>query len=70
MDESPAIPRVVQLADQIRTLRRLQKQFLTMWAIDGTARRLAGGDHAEAAAIADPFNRDWSILYRGSVLDD
>jgi hypothetical protein len=32
----------------------------------------ATSDEAEALlrAISDPSNRDWSLLYRGSVLDD
>jgi hypothetical protein len=31
---------------------------------------IAGLDEQAQAAIADPENHDWSILYRGSVLDD
>ena len=50
--------------------------FLDQWAVgvlcaDQSVDRVAADIQARTdAAIADPENRDWSLLYRGSVLDD
>lgn len=51
--------------------------FLDRWAVsqltsDAPALdRFADDVHARTeAALADPANHDWSLLYRGSVLDD
>jgi hypothetical protein len=71
-------------ARKLRLVRRTCLQFLDRWAIghllsdapglDRVAGDVHGSAHADSAdadaAIADPANRDWSILYRGSVLDD
>jgi hypothetical protein len=69
--------RWVQTARRLREVRRACLLFLDRWAIgqllnDAPALdRVAGDLKARTeAAIADPANRDWSVLYRGSVLDD
>lgn len=63
--------RLVQLAEQIRAVRQAQRQFLTLWAIDGVRERvLSQTDPESRLALADPHNRDWSLLYRGNILDD
>jgi hypothetical protein len=61
----------------LRSVRGACRLFLDRWAVaqllsDAPALdRVAGDMDAKAeAAIADPKNRDWSALYRGSVLDD
>ena len=68
---------LVTTAKRLRSVRQASKHFLTLWALDRVHRqpqrldRMAA-DVAQSAeqAIADPHNHDWSILYRGSVLDD
>jgi hypothetical protein len=71
-------PQWVDTARRLREVRQACLQFLDRWAIghllsDAPALDRVAGDILQAqtdAAIADPANRDWSILYRGSVLDD
>jgi hypothetical protein len=70
-------PQWVDTARRLRQVRRACLLFLDRWAIghlltdDPALDRVAGDVQAQTdAAIADPANRDWSILYRGSVLDD
>ena len=67
---------LVTTAKRLRAVRQASKHFLTLWALDHVSRtqplqRMAA-DVAQSTdqAIADPHNHDWSILYRGSVLDD
>jgi hypothetical protein len=70
-------PQWIDAARRLREVRNACLQFLDRWAIghllsDGSALdRVAGDVQARTdAEIADPKNRDWSVLYRGSVLDD
>jgi hypothetical protein len=71
-------PQWVDTARRLREVRQACLQFLDRWAIghllsDAPALDRVAGDirHAQTeAAIADPANKDWSILYRGDVLDD
>ncbi|MGD0139797.1 MAG: hypothetical protein ABSD28_13040 [Tepidisphaeraceae bacterium] len=70
-------PQWVDTARRLREVRRACLLFLDRWAIgqllnDAPALdRVAGDVQAQTdAAIADPANRDWSLFYRGSVLDD
>lgn len=63
--------RLVELASRIRSVRQAQRQFLTMWALDGVRDRLLlQTDDRTRDALDDPYNRDWSMLYRGNILDD
>ena len=73
-------------AERLRTVRTACRRFLMLWAMspakgspDGTINNPSHGgatggvaDDPEALlrAMSDPQNRDWSLLYRGSVLDD
>lgn len=71
MQASDRMSRLVRLAEQIRVVKQAQRRFLTLWAIDGLRERaMAQTDPASRVALADPHNRDWSLLYRGSILDD
>jgi hypothetical protein len=70
-------PNWLETARRLRDVRKACLHFLDRWAIghllsDASALdRVAGDVHTQTeAAIADPANRDWTILYRGSVLDD
>ena len=67
----------METARKLRETRRACLLFLDQWAIghllnDASGLDRVAGDVSSAteAAIADHANRDWSILYRGSVLDD
>jgi len=71
MQASDRMSRLVELAARIRSVRQAQRHFLTLWAIDGVRERvLARTDARTRMALDDPHNRDWSMLYRGSILDD
>lgn len=70
-------PGWVDAAQRLRKVRGACLLFLDRWAVtqlltDAPALdRVAGDLDAQTeAAIADPGNRDWTVLYRGSVLDD
>ena len=69
------------MARRLRQVKEAYRNFLVLWALDGmTADRAmmervaADVDDAEGAdaeaALADPHDHNWSLLYRGSVLDD
>jgi hypothetical protein len=63
---------------RLRMVRQARSRFLSLWAMECVRRRSQGLEHLAAdlsrarseRAAADPYNRDWSLLYRGSVLDD
>jgi hypothetical protein len=64
-------------AERLRVVKRAYEHFLQLWALDRMLAKpnsahwfRADINRADNEAIADPHNRDWSILYRGSVLDD
>jgi hypothetical protein len=70
-------PQWIDAAQRLREVRKACLLFLDRWAIGhllsdaSTLDRVAGDVQAQTdAAIADPNNRDWTVLYRGSVLDD
>ena len=70
------------VAQQLRQVRQASRDFLVLWAFE----QLMNDRHAVArmssdvdevgrndelnSALADPSDHNWSILYRGSVLDD
>ena len=69
---------IAAAAKMLREVREACGRFLNLWAvqrineesraIDRVARDL---EQARVEReVADPFNRDWSLLYRGSILDD
>jgi hypothetical protein len=67
-------------AERLRVVKQASQHFLTLWALDHLLSRPDSIKHLRAnvknsnpkldAAISDPLNHDWSLLYRGSVLDD
>ena len=65
-------------AERLRTVRTACRRFLLLWAMSpansGSNRALSdvppGDPEAILRAISDPQDRDWSFLFRGSVLDD
>ncbi|HVT89559.1 MAG TPA: hypothetical protein VHD56_11950 [Tepidisphaeraceae bacterium] len=62
---------IVATAKQLRATRAACRQFLLLWAMDGAnpQQRQSRFDLIDSQAV-EPSERDWSILYRGSILDD
>ncbi|MGA3066324.1 MAG: hypothetical protein ABSF29_05700 [Tepidisphaeraceae bacterium] len=69
-------PRWLAAAHRLRMARQACSIFLDCWTASRVAadpqavQRMAQDLAAIDAALADPENHDWSMLYRGSVLDD
>jgi hypothetical protein len=67
----PDIAELVAAAKRLRAARSACRQFLTLWALQQAVEHLQRAPHA---AVENPpahaEKRDWSILYRGSILDD
>jgi hypothetical protein len=64
-------------ARSLREARNAYQNFLILWALEqmttdaAVMARMAADVRTQAdRALADPMDRDWSLLYRGSVLDD
>ena len=73
VETGETMPQLIETAKSLRQVRRMQQQFLLRWALERAKQnRLSDQtldcDHPDP--IADPTNRDWRMLYRGSVLDD
>ncbi|HEY1921571.1 MAG TPA: hypothetical protein VGG44_02305 [Tepidisphaeraceae bacterium] len=73
-------PGWISAAQRLRKVRGACLTFLDRWAVaqllsdnpalDRVANDLARNRASTEAEIADPKNKNWSALYRGSVLDD
>ena len=63
---------LLHTATALQKARKLQQQAMLMWALEGrTSRPSPEQTHYRfEEQLADPKNRDWRVLYRGSVLDD
>ncbi|GIW75254.1 MAG: hypothetical protein KatS3mg104_0317 [Phycisphaerae bacterium] len=67
------IPQLIRTAKALKQARRMQQEFMLMWALDQAR-------HAESRQqqrlnqyldqFSDPSDHNWKIFYRGSVLDD
>ncbi len=60
-------------AERLRVVKQASQHFLTLWALDRMLARPLAADRIRAdieQAIEDPYNKDWTLLFRGSVLDD
>jgi hypothetical protein len=65
-------------AHRLRQVKNATRQFLALYALETARERVRDQAHAapstQAAAlesaVCDYNNHDWSLLYRGSVLDD
>jgi hypothetical protein len=69
----PRIDELVARAKLLRRVRAASRQFLALGALEQALRNagsLQNVTSADTAALADPGNHDWSLLYQGSVLDD
>jgi hypothetical protein len=69
-------PQWVGSAERLRTVRRACRLFLDCWALSHIAgdpnavQRMASDVRKAGSNISESDHHDWSILYRGSVLDD
>ena len=66
------IPMLLHTAKALQKARKLQQQAMLMWALEGRrAATTPDTTHTRfEQQLADPNDRDWRVLYRGSVLDD
>jgi hypothetical protein len=67
----------VSTAQSLREVRGACLTFLDRWAVSqlltdtpALDRMAYDAESQLEIAIADPKNKNWSVLYRGSVLDD
>jgi hypothetical protein len=76
---SDNIPDWMIAAQELRRVRKACLLFLDQWvagrlvdrrAVDRVAADVGLALAQTEAQLADPSNHDWSLLYRGSVLDD
>ena len=64
----PHIDQLVSTAKRLRYARKACRQFLVLWTMQQSA--ILAGQNRNEDELSDPMNHDWTILYRGSVLDD
>ena len=65
-------------AHRLRQVKNATRQFLALHALESARDRVRDQAHTAApspaaaleSAVCDFNNHDWSLLYRGSVLDD
>lgn len=72
MRKKSAPPKIVELvsaAKRLRSARAACRQFLALWALQQALDCLAASVRDDPR-LTDPKSHDWSVLYRGSVLDD
>jgi len=75
---NPSRQKWITVAEQLRQVRRAHLLFLDRWAVAQLATgrglsQVAHDLHQEnklAGPLAGPDTNDWSLLYRGSILDD
>jgi hypothetical protein len=64
----PYIDQLVSTAKRLRSARKACRQFLALWTMQQSA--IFAQQDGDESELSDPMNHDWTILYRGSVLDD
>ncbi len=67
------ISQLIETARALKRVRRMQQEFMLLWALDRAKRAERNFEETDSKAgddFADPNNRDWRMLYRGSILDD
>jgi hypothetical protein len=60
-------------AERLRKVRQAHKHFLSLWALDCLMQQqkpLEKMTQDVNRSIKTAERRDWSMLYRGSILDD
>jgi hypothetical protein len=66
----PAVNDLVEMAQRLRKVRAASRQFLALWALEKALDKAPAPEPGLEALLSDPDNHDWSLLYKGSVLDD
>ena len=66
----PQMDELVEMAQRLRKVRAASRQFLALWALEQALDKAPPADAGLDAMLSDPDNHDWSLLYKGSVLDD
>lgn len=67
------IPQLIRTAKALKQARRMQQEFMLMWALDQARHAESRREQRLTRYLeqpSDPSDHDWSIFYRGSVLDD
>jgi hypothetical protein len=68
------MPDLATTAEQLRQVRQATREFLVLHALESLRSRVRSQGQAAGGAderdLADFTSHDWSLLYRGSVLDD
>jgi hypothetical protein len=67
---APRMSELVERARQLRKVRAASRQFLALWALEKALRDAPPPEPALEQLLSDPGNHNWSLLYKGSVLDD
>jgi hypothetical protein len=68
--------RWICIAQRLRAVRTATRIFLDCWLASRLSdhangvERVAADVSAADDALADPANHDWSLMYRGNILDD
>ena len=75
-------PQIADVALRLRKVKEAYRSFLSLWAAECMAEESPAMQHladdmdnqltgdATERELANPFNYNWTFLYRGSVLDD
>lgn len=71
------IPPILAAAKRLRQVRLMQREFLLRWANEKPRAKAASRLQSDFFPVDEfkceallPSQRDWSHLYRGSILDD
>jgi hypothetical protein len=67
---APQMNQLVEMAQRLRRVRAASRQFLALWALEQALRNAPPPGTGLETLLSDPDNHDWSLLYKGSVLDD
>jgi len=71
---------MVATAERLRQVKNAYGHFLAMWALERLLAKPAAisrfhtdiiaAEETSETELENPYNHNWSLLYRGSVLDD
>lgn len=72
IETGESIPSILSCAKTLLQVRRMQRKFMMLWALDAiqARKKLSLVSDSDFDSWVDPKNRNWKVLYRGSVLDD
>jgi hypothetical protein len=67
------IPRLIHTAQTLKRARRMQQEFMLMWALDRAQHADELREERQNRSVqnlADSTDRDWRMFRRGSGLDE